>query len=439
MIDHLRMRGSAADHAPAGHDSAGVGEPAQLARASRRPDLRFNAPLRAARTFSLRDPNLRARCCCASGPDPRSIRFRRGRCSRPLRRVLLRMLHPTAAAQAPAPPAALDPIVVTATRQRRARVRRAGVGRHHRRRDDPRRQPRSTCRRRWCGCRACSPPTARTTRRTCRSARAASARARRSACAACACTRTASRSTMPDGQGQTGSFSLLSAQRIEVLRGPFSTLYGNASGGVISVFTEDGAAPPVLTVERRRRQLRHCGRSALKLRGTTARTRATSSPAASSTPTATASTRRRGATSSTPSSRYDATERTRVTLIGNYAVPAGNAGSARPHARAMGGRSAPGRSGRRCSSIRARRSTRCRAASRSTIASTPTPTLHVAGYGGRRLIRQYLAFSGAALTSSGGVADLDRDFGGLGARLVVAHAGVRHAADADGRRRRRPA
>ncbi len=44
--------------------------------------------------------------------------------------------------------------------------------------------------------------------------------------------------TMPDGQGQTGSFSLLSARSIEVLRGPFSTLYGNASGGVIAVFTE---------------------------------------------------------------------------------------------------------------------------------------------------------------------------------------------------------
>ncbi|TMH52912.1 MAG: Plug domain-containing protein, partial [Betaproteobacteria bacterium] len=29
--------------------------------------------------------------------------------------------------------------------------------------------------------------------------------------------------TMPDGQGQTGSFSLVSTQRIEVLRGPFST------------------------------------------------------------------------------------------------------------------------------------------------------------------------------------------------------------------------
>ncbi|MEO8675466.1 MAG: TonB-dependent receptor [Casimicrobiaceae bacterium] len=50
--------------------------------------------------------------------------------------------------------------------------------------------------------------------------------------------------TMPDGQGQTGSFSLVSAQRIEVLRGPFSSLYGNAAGGVISVFTEDGPATP---------------------------------------------------------------------------------------------------------------------------------------------------------------------------------------------------
>ncbi len=52
--------------------------------------------------------------------------------------------------------------------------------------------------------------------------------------------------TMPDGQGQTGSFSLLSAKRIEVLRGPFSTLYGNASGGVVSVYTEDGTPIPVV-------------------------------------------------------------------------------------------------------------------------------------------------------------------------------------------------
>ena len=46
--------------------------------------------------------------------------------------------------------------------------------------------------------------------------------------------------TMPDGQGQTSNFDLASADHIEVLRGPFSALYGNSSGGVISVFTEDG-------------------------------------------------------------------------------------------------------------------------------------------------------------------------------------------------------
>jgi iron complex outermembrane receptor protein len=46
--------------------------------------------------------------------------------------------------------------------------------------------------------------------------------------------------TMPDGQGQTSHFDLGSADRVEVLRGPFSALYGNSSGGVISVFTEDG-------------------------------------------------------------------------------------------------------------------------------------------------------------------------------------------------------
>ena len=46
--------------------------------------------------------------------------------------------------------------------------------------------------------------------------------------------------TMPDGQGQTSNFDLASADHIEVLRGPFSALYGNSSGGVISIFTEDG-------------------------------------------------------------------------------------------------------------------------------------------------------------------------------------------------------
>lgn len=43
--------------------------------------------------------------------------------------------------------------------------------------------------------------------------------------------------TMPDGQGQVAHFDLAGAQRVEVLRGPFSALYGNSSGGVIALVT----------------------------------------------------------------------------------------------------------------------------------------------------------------------------------------------------------
>lgn len=50
--------------------------------------------------------------------------------------------------------------------------------------------------------------------------------------------------TMPDGQGYTSNFDLNSIDSVEVLRGPFSALYGNASGGVIDVKAETGAQPP---------------------------------------------------------------------------------------------------------------------------------------------------------------------------------------------------
>jgi len=49
--------------------------------------------------------------------------------------------------------------------------------------------------------------------------------------------------TMPDGQGQVSHFSLAGAQRIEVLRGPFSALHGNSSGGVVQIWSADGEAP----------------------------------------------------------------------------------------------------------------------------------------------------------------------------------------------------
>ena len=53
--------------------------------------------------------------------------------------------------------------------------------------------------------------------------------------------------TMPDGQGQTGTFNLDTASRVEYLRGPFSAFYGNSSGGVVQIFTKDGEKDPTLS------------------------------------------------------------------------------------------------------------------------------------------------------------------------------------------------
>lgn len=54
--------------------------------------------------------------------------------------------------------------------------------------------------------------------------------------------------TMPDGQGQTASFDLDGAGSVEVLRGPLAALYGNASGGVIHLITEEAPAQPTAEV-----------------------------------------------------------------------------------------------------------------------------------------------------------------------------------------------
>jgi iron complex outermembrane receptor protein len=50
--------------------------------------------------------------------------------------------------------------------------------------------------------------------------------------------------TLPDGQGQITNVEIGTVGRVEVLRGPFSALYGNSSGGVISIYSEAPAGPP---------------------------------------------------------------------------------------------------------------------------------------------------------------------------------------------------
>lgn len=61
--------------------------------------------------------------------------------------------------------------------------------------------------------------------------------------------------TLPDGQGQLTNLELGEVDRIEVLRGSASALFGNASGGVISISTR----PP--EIERVQGQLRFVGGS----------------------------------------------------------------------------------------------------------------------------------------------------------------------------------
>lgn len=53
----------------------------------------------------------------------------------------------------------------------------------------------------------------------------------------------------PDGQGQAATFDLDSLDRIEVLRGPFASVYGSNSGGVIQLFSRDGEGPPKVSLD----------------------------------------------------------------------------------------------------------------------------------------------------------------------------------------------
>lgn len=53
--------------------------------------------------------------------------------------------------------------------------------------------------------------------------------------------------TTPDGQGQSSSFDTDVLSRIEVLRGPFASVYGSNAGGVIQLFSRDGEGEPTVS------------------------------------------------------------------------------------------------------------------------------------------------------------------------------------------------
>ena len=221
--------------------------------------------------------------------------------------------------------------------------------------------------------------------------------------------------TMPDGQGQTGSFSLASAQRIEVLRGPFSTLYGNASGGVIAVFTEDGTDPPQVQ-----------GQIVAGSYGTyNAIVKAEGVAHGAGYVVAANRFATDGYRDHSEASRdlvnaklkFAIDPDTRITLIANslYQPEAQDPlGLSRAQWEANPRQADP--SAELFNTRKTVNQTQAGAAiERQLDAST---LLRVTGYGGQRLVRQYLALAGTLPLSSGGVTDLDGDFGGIDARAT---------------------
>jgi iron complex outermembrane receptor protein len=220
--------------------------------------------------------------------------------------------------------------------------------------------------------------------------------------------------TMPDGQAQTGSFSLLSASRIEILRGPFSALYGNASGGVISIFTED---PPDIPYLYSNAGGGSYGTGVLGVK-VGARGQYVGGVVAASEFVTDGyrdhSSARRDLTNA--KLVIDPSADTRITLIGNTQF---QPETQDPLGLTRAEWSADPRGADPAAFLFDTRKTINQEQLGAAVDHrfSDALSLHVDAYGGRRLIRQYLALTGTGATSSGGVPDLDRDYGGIGVRL----------------------
>jgi iron complex outermembrane receptor protein len=223
---------------------------------------------------------------------------------------------------------------------------------------------------------------------------------------------------MPDGQGQTGSFNLFSAESIEILRGPFSTLYGNASGGVISITTEDGKLPPTVSANA------NYGSYGTSAWGLKASGRAgpgdnigyvvanghfdTDGYREHSAAT-------RDVVNAKLTAKFDTG--TRVTLIAGTQDQYGTQdplGLTRAQWEANPRQVDP--SAIQFDTNKTIRQQQAGLAVEQQVGSATT--LRATGYAGHRGVRQYLALSGSGATSSGGVVDLDRSYGGLAFRLT---------------------
>lgn len=219
--------------------------------------------------------------------------------------------------------------------------------------------------------------------------------------------------TMPDGQGQAANIDLGSARQIEVLRGPFSSLYGNSSGGVIQVFTEDGPERPTATADAAYGSF-DTSRYGLKLGGQGGSVNYIASVTRFDT---NGYRDHSGATRDTFNGklRFDLSEDTKVTWLVNYldqpetldplgldrATAQSNPTSVRPQAITFNTRKS-------VDNVQTGLVLDQRVTDRDGI--------RLLGYLGDRQVQQFLGFAGSFGNSNGGVIDLDRQFGGLDLR-----------------------
>lgn len=249
----------------------------------------------------------------------------------------------------------------------------------------------------------------------------------------------------PDGQGQAANINLGSVKRIEVLRGPFSAIYGNASGGVIQAFTEDGPAGTVLSGMLLGGSY-GTSRGEIKLGGTLGGTAGASSAGGADANGTTAIPgpfnymidvsrfQTHGYREHSAATRYQSSaklvyrfdHRSTLTLVANNLYQGDTQdplGLTRAQVIAD-----PRQADASATTFNTRKS----------IDNTQgglvyehkfstANTVKLIGYAGTRQILQFLAVPVGAqipLTNSGGVVDLDREFGGLGLRWTYRSSGV---------------
>ena len=215
--------------------------------------------------------------------------------------------------------------------------------------------------------------------------------------------------SFPDGQGQVSHFDLGSAGGIEALRGPFSVMHGNASGGVISLTTERGTPGLAGSFSIGSHGAR---RAALKLGG--------EGWLVSSARFSTECYRdhsRAVREQLNAKAEFSPGSGTRVTLIANaFASPETQDPSGMTRAQMEA-------NPKQVAATVLQFDTRKSQAQNQFGASfshrlSEAATLHGSLHAGERVVRQYLGFLGSApATTSGGVLNLDRGYGGASLRL----------------------